>query len=75
MFDDENYVALLERVVKAAKNQGKACGILLPNVKWIPLLKGMGYTFIACGADGGMVANGMKASLDALRTPSILAQR
>ena len=68
MFDDENYVALLERVAKAAKNQGKACGILLSNTKWIPVLKGMGYTFIACGADGGMVANGMKASLQALRT-------
>jgi 2-keto-3-deoxy-L-rhamnonate aldolase RhmA len=67
MFDDQKYVALLERVAKAAKNQGKACGILLPNVKWIPLLKGMGYTFIACGAEGGMIANGMKASLDALR--------
>jgi len=67
MFEDQKYVALLERVAKAAKNNGKACGILLPNVKWIPLLKGLGYTFIACGADGGMVANGMKASLDALR--------
>jgi len=67
MFDDKNYVALLERVAKAAKNQGKACGILLPNVKWIPLLKGLGYTFVACGADGGMVANGMKSSLEALR--------
>ena len=67
MFDDKNYVALLERVAKAAKNHGKACGILLPNAKWIPLLKSLGYTFIACGADSGMVANGMKTSLDALR--------
>jgi 2-keto-3-deoxy-L-rhamnonate aldolase RhmA len=67
MFEDDKYVANLKRVAAAAKNNGKACGILLPHAKWIPLLKGLGYTFIACGADIGYVLNGMKTALDALR--------
>lgn len=68
MFEDDKYVANLKRVATAAKNNGKACGILLPHVKWIPLLKELGFTFIACGADGGYVLNGMKTTLEALRT-------
>lgn len=67
MFDDPKYVDNLRRVAAAAKKHGKACGILLPNVKWIPLLKEIGYTFIACGSDGGFVLSGMKSTLEALR--------
>ncbi len=67
MFEDDTYVANLKRVATAAKNNGKASGILLPHAKWIPLLKELGYTFIACGADGGYVLNGMKTTLEALR--------
>ena len=67
MFEDDQYLAHLQHVAQAAKNQSKACGILLPNAKWIPLLKGLGFTFIACGADGSYVLNGMKSTLEALR--------
>ncbi|MDR3073405.1 MAG: 2,4-dihydroxyhept-2-ene-1,7-dioic acid aldolase [Deltaproteobacteria bacterium] len=67
MFEDDKYVANLKRVAKAAKNNGKACGILLPNPKWIPLLKELGFTFIACGSDGGYVLSAMKSTLEALR--------
>lgn len=67
MFEDDKYVANLKRVATAAKNNGKACGILLPHAKWIPLLKELGFTFIACGADGGYVLNGMKTTIEALR--------
>ena len=67
MLENDKYVTLLKRVAAAAKNNGKACGILVPNTKWIPVLKGLGYTVIACGADGGYVLTGMKASLEALR--------
>jgi 2-keto-3-deoxy-L-rhamnonate aldolase RhmA len=67
MFEDEKYVDQLRRVASGAKNNGKACGILLPNPKWIPLLKGLGFTFIACGTDGGYVQNSMKSTLDTLR--------
>ena len=67
MFEDEKFVANLKRVAEAARNTGKACGILLPHPKWIPLLKGLGFTFIACGADGGYVLNTMKTTIEALR--------
>jgi len=67
MFEDDKYVAHLKRVSQAVKNHGKACGILLPNAKWIPLLKELGFTFIACGSDGGYVLNSMKSTLDTLR--------
>jgi len=67
MFEDPKYVDNLKRVAAAAKKHGKACGILLPNPKWIPLLKELGFTFIACGADGGYVLNSMKSTLEALR--------
>jgi 2-keto-3-deoxy-L-rhamnonate aldolase RhmA len=66
MFEDDTYVARLKRVSQAAKKHGKACGILLPNAKWIPLLKELGFTFIACGSDGGYVLNSMKSTLEAL---------
>jgi len=67
MFEDDNYVAQLKRVSQSVKNQGKACGILLPHAKWIPLLKELGFTFIACGSDGGYVLNSMKSTLEVLR--------
>ena len=67
MFEDPKYVENLKRVSAAAKKHGKACGILLPNPKWIPLLKEIGFTFIACGSDGGYVLNSMKSTLEALR--------
>ena len=67
MFEDDAYLAKLQRVSRAAKNHGKACGILLPEAKWIPLLAELGFTFIACGSDGGYVLNGMKSALEALR--------
>lgn len=67
MFEEPAYVENLKRVAAAAKKHGKACGILLPHVKWIPLLRELGYTFIACGSDGGFVLTGMKSTLEALR--------
>ncbi len=67
MYEDPVYVEHLKSVAAAAKKHNKACGILLPHVKWIPLLKELGFTFIACGSDGGFVLGGMKSALEALR--------
>jgi 2-keto-3-deoxy-L-rhamnonate aldolase RhmA len=66
-FADPSYVELLARVAKAAKKHGKAAGILLPKTDLIPQLKALGYTFIACGSDGGAVLAAMTATLKALR--------
>ena len=67
MFDDPEYVKVLEQIGKTAKDAGKAAGILLPNTGLIDLVQGLGYTFVAAGADGGMVMTGLKNSFDALK--------
>ncbi len=67
MYEDPAYVEHLKSVAAAAKKHGKVCGILLPHVKWIPLLKELGFTFVACGSDSGYVLGGMKSTLAALR--------
>ncbi len=65
-FEDEDYCRALEQVAQAAKQAGKAAGILLPSTKEIPLLAEMGYTFIAVNSDGGIVVSGMAHNLEAL---------
>ncbi len=67
MYEDDKFIAHLKHVSDAAKNAGKGCGILLPNTQWIPLMKELGFTFIACGSDGGYVLNAMQSTLKALR--------
>ncbi len=67
MFADPKYVAKLDAVAKAAKKHGKSAGILLPNVSFIPKLKELGFTFIACGSDGGAVMSTMTSTLQALK--------
>jgi 2-keto-3-deoxy-L-rhamnonate aldolase RhmA len=67
MYKDEKFMGLLGQVAQAAKNAGKASGILLPNAELVPALKALGFTVIACNTDGGMVVNGLKTDLAALR--------
>lgn len=62
-FDDPEYVAILSKVSKVAKNAGKAAGILLPDPSLTDLVHELGYTFVAAGADGGMVMTGLSNSL------------
>ena len=66
-FENEKYVTLLKRIAAAAKNNGKVCGIHMPQGKWIPLVKSLGYSVIALGADGGHVLAGFKGALETLR--------
>lgn len=65
-FNQADYREVLAKVGRAAKNAGKAAGILLPSADLIGMMVGYGYTFIAVGADGGMVMNGFKATHQAL---------
>jgi 2-keto-3-deoxy-L-rhamnonate aldolase RhmA len=55
------------RVVAAARNAGKAAGILLASPAQVPRAVDDGFTFVALSSDGSMVAAGMKAALEALR--------
>ena len=63
-FDDPEFLAVLSKVSQTAKNSGKAAGILLPDPSLTELVHGLGYTFVAAGADGGMVMAGLRNSLE-----------
>ena len=66
-FKDDTFMALLARVSEAARQNGKAAGILLPDTSLVPVLKGMGYTFIAVGSDSAILAGAFKANLESIR--------
>lgn len=56
-----------KRVSAAARNAGKAAGILLLNPAHVPMCRELGYTFIALGSDGGSASAGMRTAFNALR--------
>jgi 2-keto-3-deoxy-L-rhamnonate aldolase RhmA len=57
----------LRVVAEAAKDAGKAVGILLLDPANLGLCRRLGYTVVALGSDGGAVASGLKQSLSTLR--------
>ena len=59
-FEDKEYRAILGKVATAARECGKAAGILLPSTQLLELVYEMGYRFVAAGSDGGMVMQGMQ---------------
>ena len=65
-FDDPAYLDAVDRVCRAAADAGKASGILLMNTESVPPMLDRGMTFVAVGSDGGLVANGMRATAAAL---------
>lgn len=56
-----DFRAALNRVVAASRRAGKAAGILLPTPEQIAPTIADGFTFIAVGSDGGLVASGMRS--------------
>ena len=65
-FDDLAFRGVLSKVAEAAKAADKAAGILLPGSDLIELVHSLGFTFVAAGADGGMVVNGFTRSFEEL---------
>ncbi|MGD9241563.1 MAG: aldolase/citrate lyase family protein [Desulfobacterales bacterium] len=65
-FEDERFIEALKAVGRTAKEKGKAAGILLPKADWLDLVTDFGFSFVAIGADGGMVSSGFAKSLEAL---------
>ena len=58
-FDHPEFLAALEQVVAGAKGAGKAAGILLQRPDQVEETIERGFSFIALGSDGGLVASGM----------------
>lgn len=59
-FDHPDFIAAKKRIVKAAVDNGKAAGLLLLNETQVGPAVEEGFTFIALGSDGGLVAAGMR---------------
>lgn len=56
-----------KRVSAAARNAGKAAGILLLNPAHVPMCRDLGYTFVALGSDGGSASAGLRSACATLR--------
>ena len=57
--------AAVQRVISASRNAGKAAGILIGTAEQIAPTVADGFTFVAVGSDGALVASGMKSLLNA----------
>jgi 2-keto-3-deoxy-L-rhamnonate aldolase RhmA len=64
-FDHPTYRDAVAKVNAACISAGKAAGILLANTGQIKQAQEDGFTFIAVGSDGGVLANGMKNLVEA----------
>jgi 4-hydroxy-2-oxoheptanedioate aldolase len=58
-YDRSEFRAAVQRVITAARQAGKAAGILLGSAEQIAPAVADGFTFIAVGSDGSLVAAGM----------------
>jgi 4-hydroxy-2-oxoheptanedioate aldolase len=63
--DHPTFRAAVERVNRACRNRGKASGVLLFSADHIEEALDDGFSFIGLGSDGGMVAAGMKSTVQA----------
>ena len=63
--DHPDFRSAVTRVITACRNKGKAAGILIGSAAQISPTVADGFTFIAAGSDGALVAAGMKALSDA----------
>lgn len=59
-YNNPTFISALEKVSSNAQKAGKSSGILLQKPEQLKETIERGFTFIAMGSDGGLVANGMK---------------
>ena len=67
-FDDARFRAAVERIVAVAREYGKASGVLAMNAALASRYIDDGFTFVACGSDGGAVAAGLRENADVINT-------
>jgi 4-hydroxy-2-oxoheptanedioate aldolase len=66
-YEHPQCIDAFKRVAAAARNAGKAAGILLLNPAHVPMCRDLGYTFVALGSDGGSANAGLRAAAAVLR--------
>jgi 4-hydroxy-2-oxoheptanedioate aldolase len=65
-YDDARFHDALGEVADAAREHGKAAGILLLEPSNLALCRELGYTVVALGSDGGAVQAGLRTSWENL---------
>ena len=65
-FEHPDFVSALKQVQASAVRHGKAAGILAMKVEHVRAWRDMGYSFMAMGSDGGMVAQRMRGVVETL---------
>ena len=69
-FDHPDFVDAVKRVARAAQSAGKTAGILLPKVDDFGRFYAMGYRFLPCNSDGGLIntaARNLRQSLESAK--------
>jgi 2-keto-3-deoxy-L-rhamnonate aldolase RhmA len=66
-YEHPQCVEAFKTVATAARNAGKAAGILLLNPAHVSMCRELGYTFVALGSDGGSANAGLRAAAATLR--------
>lgn len=66
--DEPAFHEAVAAVGRAARDAGKACGVLLWNPGQYQRYADLGYTFLAIGSDAAYVSAGANAALSAMRT-------
>ncbi len=59
-FEHPRFLDAMDNVSTACKKNGKAAGILVPNLDHLEKWIANGFTFLVVGSDGGMVASGLR---------------
>ena len=63
-FDHPKFLQAMDKVAAACRKNGKAAGILVPNLDFLESWIAKGFTFLVVGSDGGCVAGGLKSIAD-----------
>lgn len=66
-FEHPRYVEVLNAVVAACREHGKAAGILLDDTSQFDAMYELGFRFIGCGSDTGFLENGARRTAVALQ--------
>ncbi len=63
-YDHLLFIETTDAIISAAKSAGKPAGILVLAEERVSTAVKQGYTFVACGSDGGHVFSGLKRVAD-----------
>jgi 4-hydroxy-2-oxoheptanedioate aldolase len=67
-YEHPKAIEAFKAVAGAARAAGKAAGILLQSPAHVTMCRGMGFSFIALGSDGGAASAGLRQALADLRS-------